>query len=395
MPPRRLSSSLLIPLVGVVSLMTVLSLYVVRISLEQQRVKTDERFTAVLRVLDSVVGKLDALSENHEKHEQQHHGRRGRGLEPSGARKASAKNAATTDDEGSDDAASAEQQQQQQQQQHQEEEDHRFAHVDRTKWSEESFLAIRNYTDPMAKHGAEHPELVAEIARSWSMNPEANVHELQGPIHRILDYIMVRDCDIKKKGKKGCIDGFVLPEQADKYFNWALNWESPVSVPTLCETGFNAGHSAVTFLLANRNMNMVSFDLFIQAYSSSCFKYVKAVFGDDRMTLHQGDSHASLSRLGEVDEESRQKCDVISVDGAHSFKACMKDVKGLSKLVARPGTPVLMDDTAEGFEGRSHGQEGGPAEVWHTLKSASKLKQTRYANAVHPTKYPGSPGHGP
>eukprot|EP01064_Diplonema_japonicum_P035796 TRINITY_DN785_c0_g1_i1.p1 TRINITY_DN785_c0_g1~~TRINITY_DN785_c0_g1_i1.p1 ORF type:complete len:449 (+),score=133.57 TRINITY_DN785_c0_g1_i1:2150-3496(+) len=235
-------------------------------------------------------------------------------------------------------------------------------------WSERKFLAISNYTDAAAKYGAEHPHEVAEIVRAW-MTEGRDMHKLQTPVHRVLDYIMVRDCDVKKGGKKGCIDGFVLPEQADKYYSWSAAWVPPVEEPTLCETGFNAGHSAATFLLSNRNLRMVSFDLFIQAYSGSCLEYIKAVFGDDRMTLHKGDSHASLTKQA---AKKKLKCDVVSVDGAHSFKACMKDVEGLGQLLARPKTPVLMDDTADGFE-----MKGGPAEVWRKLVKEEKLKQTK------------------
>ena len=186
-------------------------------------------------------------------------------------------------------------------------------------WSEEAFFAISNYTDANAKYGAEHPEAVRDLIQKH-YEADSDMHRLQVPLHRILDYVMVRDCEVKTGGKKGCIDGFVLPEQADKYYDWAFEWKSPVERPTLCETGFNAGHSAATFLLANRALNMVSFDLFIQAYSSACLAYLKAVFGKERVTVHKGDSHASLNKLGKVDKAARLQCDVVSVDGAHSFK---------------------------------------------------------------------------
>jgi len=137
----------------------------------------------------------------------------------------------------------------------------------------------------------------------------------------------------------------------------------------LCETGFNAGHSAVTFLLAEPRLSMHSFDLFIQAYSSSALGFVRAVFGSNRMTLHQVDS---AKQLASVAQGGQVKCDALSVDGAHSFKACLHDVQGLSKLVRKDGSPVLMDDTAEGFE-----MKGGPAEVWRKMVSEKRIVQTR------------------
>eukprot|EP01060_Flectonema_neradi_P040705 TRINITY_DN9388_c0_g1_i1.p1 TRINITY_DN9388_c0_g1~~TRINITY_DN9388_c0_g1_i1.p1 ORF type:complete len:332 (+),score=83.04 TRINITY_DN9388_c0_g1_i1:196-1191(+) len=239
-----------------------------------------------------------------------------------------------------------------------------------TEATEETFLALKTYDQPAAKWGAEHPEFVADLLKKFTAEDQ-DLRKLQTPIHRVLDYIMVRDCEIKKGGKRGCIDGFVLPEQAEKYYDWTTEWAAPDS-PTLCETGFNAGHSAVTFLLAKPGLKMNSFDLFIQAYSSSCYDYIRAVFGEARMTVHKGDSHKSLGKLGKVPPDSRLHCDAVSVDGAHSFKACLKDVEGLGNLIFKEHTPVLMDDTADGFE-----MNGGPAEVWRKLKKENRLIQTR------------------
>ena len=214
--------------------------------------------------------------------------------------------------------------------------------------TEDTFLTLTSYEQPTARWGAEHPEFVADLLKKYTAEDQ-DLRKLQTPIHRVLDYIMVRDCEIKKGGKRGCIDGFVLPEQAEKYYDWTTDWAAPDS-PTLCETGFNAGHSAVTFLLAKPGLKMNSFDLFIQAYSPACYEYIRAVFGEDRMTVHKGDSHKSLGKLGKVPSDSRLHCDAVSVDGAHSFSACLKDVEGLGNLIFKKNTPILMDDTADGFE---------------------------------------------
>ena len=187
-------------------------------------------------------------------------------------------------------------------------------------WSEAAFLRVSNYTDPLARHAAENPSLVRDIVKEY-YEADGDTHALQGPLHRALDYIMVRDCEEKAGGKRGCIDGFVLPTQADKYFEWGASLVPTLEAvaPTLCETGFNAGHSAATFLLANKKLRMVSFDLFIQAYSRSCLAYLKAVFGEQRVTVHKGDSKKSLDTLALAPASSRQQCDVVSIDGAHSF----------------------------------------------------------------------------
>merc|ERR1712216_511378 len=154
-------------------------------------------------------------------------------------------------------------------------------------------------------------------------------------------------------------------------YEWMNKWNDASESPTMCETGFNAGHSAVTFLLARPGLVQHSFDLFIQAYSQSALAFVRAVFGDSRMHLHAGDTTKTLPALATPGKRgSAPRCDVLSVDGAHSFKACLSDVRGLSRLLPRDNVPVLMDDTAEGFE-----MKGGPTEVWRKLKKEKKLRQ--------------------
>eukprot|EP01062_Namystynia_karyoxenos_P062693 TRINITY_DN55562_c0_g1_i1.p1 TRINITY_DN55562_c0_g1~~TRINITY_DN55562_c0_g1_i1.p1 ORF type:complete len:433 (+),score=129.25 TRINITY_DN55562_c0_g1_i1:90-1301(+) len=236
---------------------------------------------------------------------------------------------------------------------------------------EATLLSVANYSDPAAKLFADSPAAAARIVARWQSEGR-DMQPLMTPLHRVQDYLMVRDCERKTGGKRGCIDGFVLPEQANRYYEWTRDWDPPEGgggEATLCETGFNAGHSAVTFLLAQPRLTMHSFDLFIQAYSESALAFVRAVFGAARMHLHAGDSAKSLAAQH---AQGQLRCDVLSVDGAHSYKACLGDVQGLGKLLARDNTPILMDDTAEGFE-----MKGGPAEVWRKLKRERRLRQTR------------------
>eukprot|EP00756_Hemistasia_phaeocysticola_P021990 Hpha_TRINITY_DN15805_c0_g6::TRINITY_DN15805_c0_g6_i1::g.190181::m.190181 len=183
------------------------------------------------------------------------------------------------------------------------------------------------------------------------------------PLHRALDRIMVVACEGKKRG---CIDGFLLPEQATAYFEWAeKSWEGG----TLCETGFNAGHSAVAFLLGRGASRVVSFDLMTQAYSRATLDWLRAVFGPERLDVIAGDTSKTLPRVAASGE---LRCDAISVDAAHNARACRRDLRGLTRMTSSTRVPVLMDDTAPGFE-----RGKGPGDVWRTLVKEGRLREER------------------
>eukprot|EP01062_Namystynia_karyoxenos_P026278 TRINITY_DN20467_c0_g1_i1.p1 TRINITY_DN20467_c0_g1~~TRINITY_DN20467_c0_g1_i1.p1 ORF type:complete len:351 (+),score=67.12 TRINITY_DN20467_c0_g1_i1:72-1124(+) len=227
------------------------------------------------------------------------------------------------------------------------------------------FAACRSHGDAGCAWAAQHPEGVGRLVAEGAARPDA-LELLMVPIHRTLDRLMVDACEGKKRG---CIDGFVLPEQAEAYFHWARDeWTEG---GTICETGFNAGHSAVAFLLGRPGSRVVSFDYMAQAYSRATLAWLQRVFTPDRVRVMPGDTAKTLPRAAAASGAGAVRCDALSVDGAHNARACRRDVLGLSRLAVRSPVPVLMDDTAQGFEKRNE----GPAGVWRRLVGERRIRQ--------------------
>jgi hypothetical protein len=108
------------------------------------------------------------------------------------------------------------------------------------------------------------------------------------------------------------------------------------NISIVCETGFNAGHSAITFLYANPKIKYIGFDLGDMPWSEAAVNYVKYLFGD-RFEYHKGYTKNTL--LPEV--LNGQVCDFLSVDADHS-NAYGDFVLG--QKVTRPNAYVLADD---------------------------------------------------
>jgi len=111
-------------------------------------------------------------------------------------------------------------------------------------------------------------------------------------------------------------------------------------VRTMCETGFNAGHSAAVFLTANPQANMLSFDLGQFDYTVGMGEMMKELF-QERFDLILGDSKFSLVEFQRRYPDT--KCDIISVDGDHSTEGAYADLKNFREMASCRNW-VLMDD---------------------------------------------------
>jgi hypothetical protein len=124
-----------------------------------------------------------------------------------------------------------------------------------------------------------------------------------------------------------------VPEQVVYYSAVA---RSRSNITTICETGFNAGHSAIVWLFSNPNATLHSFDMGVMPYSEKCVDLVRSLFGE-RFVYHKGNSRELLT----PSNMNGAVCDLLSVDGDHSDP--YSDIR-LGKKVSRPGTLVLVDD---------------------------------------------------
>lgn len=114
--------------------------------------------------------------------------------------------------------------------------------------------------------------------------------------------------------------------------------------PKICQTGFNYGTSAAAFLCAEPTADLFSFDLGRHTYVQAAFEEVDKLFPGGRHTLILGDSQETLPTEVEKMQHSKwKKCDVVWVDGGHTFQVAFADLENFRTL-ARPGSLVMVDD---------------------------------------------------
>lgn len=109
-------------------------------------------------------------------------------------------------------------------------------------------------------------------------------------------------------------------------------------VKTICETGFSAGHSAMLFLLANRQAEVYSFGLGSQSYSATAQKFLSKKFGD-RFQLTKGNSTTQLPLFRKL--HPGVQCDLMFVDGGYDEETVEADIRNFRKM-ANPMNQVLF-----------------------------------------------------
>lgn len=112
---------------------------------------------------------------------------------------------------------------------------------------------------------------------------------------------------------------------------------------TICEIGFNAGHSAVAWLEAT-HAKVVEFDLLGLPYSHASRHYVQSRY-PQRINFHVGNSRATVpGYVQSVANGTALACDVWLVDGDHGLGAKQDLFNALAS--SRPGTVIVADDAS-------------------------------------------------
>jgi hypothetical protein len=129
----------------------------------------------------------------------------------------------------------------------------------------------------------------------------------------------------------------------DCLLNKRLNYEHlSKKSNSICEIGFNAGHSLLSMILSNPNAKYVSFDLGIHLYSKPCFNLLKNKFRDTQLDIFWGDSRVTIPDF--ITKNSNTKFDLIHIDGSHKSEIYKEDWKNSLKL-SHPGTIIIFDDS--------------------------------------------------
>lgn len=112
---------------------------------------------------------------------------------------------------------------------------------------------------------------------------------------------------------------------------------------SIMEIGFNAGHSALLFLLANPSSTLVCFDICAHPYTKPCFEYLASCF-PGRMSLVKGDSLQTVPLYKQQHPDT--VFDVVHVDGHHDPVHVEQEVNNVLALVntANPSHFLILDD---------------------------------------------------
>ena len=102
------------------------------------------------------------------------------------------------------------------------------------------------------------------------------------------------------------------------------------------EIGLNGGHSMAIFLLANSDLNVLSFDICEHKYVEDVATYFKDRYN---FTFIKGDSLTTVKNY-----ESDIKYDIIHIDGGHSTSCVKNDLINCKKF-AHEDTLMIFDDS--------------------------------------------------
>src|SRR6218665_310870 len=169
-------------------------------------------------------------------------------------------------------------------------------------------------------------------------------------------------------GKKGPVAGFyeghsqLLPEQYK-----ALHYMAGLKfVRTICETGFNYGHSSFNFLTASDKAVVHSFDIGSHPYTKQMANYLSAKF-PGRFFIRYGDSTASVPEF--VQKNSDIRCDLIFVDGCHSYPVAKSDLETLMKIASNDNIIVMDDFPTTSYQGVQYGK------AWEELVAKGSIEE--------------------
>jgi hypothetical protein len=82
----------------------------------------------------------------------------------------------------------------------------------------------------------------------------------------------------------------------------------------ILDIGFNAGHSALLFLLAHPDSILYCFDTCEHKYTKKCFEYLTKQF-PNRLSLHEGESMVTVGGF----RRKNIYFDIIHIDGSHEY----------------------------------------------------------------------------
>jgi len=143
-------------------------------------------------------------------------------------------------------------------------------------------------------------------------------------------------------------------------------------VKHVCELGFNAGHSAALWLLADADNVVTSFDIFEHDYSPVALRFLGERF-PGRLAMVTGNSLDSIPGFVNSPAGGEVRCDIVLVDGGHFGDLPYLDIVNFMPLANPAFHVLLMDDV--------HCQASycvGPMKCWQLSQERGLVRQLRW-----------------
>jgi predicted O-methyltransferase YrrM len=186
---------------------------------------------------------------------------------------------------------------------------------------------VREYLDRKLQHDKYNERM--GVIHSWDADvkniPVISVDEYKSVVEKAQNHISNLLNIVKKYTNNDLTlfeGNYFYNHQTDRLcddINKQINLFSIAKLNTsqnILEIGFNAGHSALIFLLANPSSKIYCFDTCQHKYTKPCFDYLDRNF-PERLTLVEGRSVEKMavfkSKLPDL------MCDVVHIDGDHEM----------------------------------------------------------------------------
>jgi len=161
----------------------------------------------------------------------------------------------------------------------------------------------------------------------------------------------------------GAKNGLIIEGHSNQVpgeMNAMNNLVSDPRIQTICETGFNGGHSDLRWLLhSSPTAKVYSFDIGQHPYSRPAASWLSSLF-PGRLTNTWGDSTQTVPAFKAQHPEV--KCNLIFVDGGHDYAVAAADLVNFWSMADPTYNVLMMDDV---FCSSAFCQ--GPNAAWNQL----------------------------
>jgi len=181
------------------------------------------------------------------------------------------------------------------------------------------------------------PKSLSDCAQLFGPDTAAATFQLSSAYHAgFADF----DAAVNESTMNEEVEGYTF--QQPTQFKVLHYLASLPNVHSICETGFNLGHSSFNYLTASDHAVVHSFDLGIHQYAHKMATFMRRFF-PNRFFVHFGDSTRTVPQFVRTHPDHR--CDFIYVDGGHTYPIAIADLLNMAAMAdVDNGNVIMFDD---------------------------------------------------